>query len=531
MRKIFLFFVLLTLPLPLFSQLKVVYGIKQNGEINNNDSVVVYFSDASVRILRQSLNKESHYIDFEGNSTVQLLKSSSGEIFLFRKNIIPEAAEPSGDTEEINGYKCMKTVLTIRSNKIEVWYSENSGFRGGPGLYLASIPGLVIKVVRNGNYELFARSVEKSDVYKESAEIPAGNFAELDEAGYQQKLIESRYETVSIFRDETVNFNNPDVSTDNGAIRLAKGNIIARKISLPDYKGGRIIIAELKVKSKGDAYDRLGSVFAVPVNIPGNYIDCLIKGHETLPENPNKNSKGITVSGSYNPPVELMRFITSFGAGHYNNSVLIKGYEWEDEIIYRQDVSDLVNGMSGEYWIGAYIGNYDKGGHEVSLDLKIFNEEEFESSSGFIPLFNNVNMLESEGVAYNELFKNSTLKCVFEMPGNKKDVKLRYITTGHGDDEFIKKENKIFLDGKVIYTAIPWRTDCATFRENNPASGNFPNGMSSSDYSRSNWCPGMVVSPYEIPLGDIGPGRHEIEIVIDCGKNSNWAVSGVLIYN
>jgi hypothetical protein len=378
---------------------------------------------------------------------------------------------------------------------------------------------------------LLAKSIEKSDSYTVQSKIPDGDLTELDEAGYQQKLIESRYETVSIFRNETINFNNPDVTKGIETIRLAKGNIVAGKIKLPDYKRGRIVIAELKVKSKGDAYDRLGSVFAVPVNAPGNYIHCLINGHETLPENQNRNSKGIAVSGSYNPPVELMRFITSFGAGHYNSSVLIKGYDWEDEIIYRQDVSDLVNGMSDEYWIGAYIGNYDKGGHEVSLDLKIFSEEEFESSSGFITLFNNVNMLESEGVAYNELFKNSTLKCVFEMPGGKKDVKLRYITTGHGDDEFIKKENKIFLDGKMIYGTIPWRTDCATFRENNPASGNFPNGMSSSDYSRSNWCPGMVVSPYEIPLGDIGPGRHEIEVVIDCGKSSNWAVSGCLIFN
>jgi len=531
MRKIFLFFILLTLPLPLFSQLKVIYGVKQNGETNPNDSVVVYFSDVSARIVRSSLNKESHYIDFASGNTVQILNVGSGEIFSLSKKFETVKPDTGSDIEEINGYKCRRTVLTIRSNKIEVWYSESEGFRGGPGLYLAGIQGLVMKVVRNGNYELFAKTIEKSDSYTANSKKPNGNFTELDEAGYQQKLIESRYETVNIFNKEIINFNNPEVQKSNDIIRLAKGNIIVRKVKLPEYKGDRIVIAELKVKSEGDAYDRLGSVFAAPVNSKTNYIECLINGFETLPENENKGSKGISVSGNYNPPVELIRFITSFGAGHFNKEVAIKGYDWENEIIYRQDISDFVNGMNGEYWIGVYIGNYDKGGHEVSLDLKIFNEEGFESTGGFLSLFNTVNMLESEGLAYNNLFKDGTLKCSFEIKDNLKDVRLKFITTGHGDDEFIKKENKIYLDGKLIYGTIPWRTDCATYRENNPASGNFPNGMSSSDYSRSNWCPGIVVSPYEIFLGDMQSGEHEIEVVIDCGKNSNWAVSGCLIFN
>ncbi|MCI0472628.1 MAG: GLPGLI family protein, partial [Ignavibacteria bacterium] len=509
MRKIFLFVVVFILPLPLFSQLKVVYGVKQNGEIINNDSVVVYFSDASVRILRQSLNKESHYIDFAGNYTVQFLDGNAGEMYCFRKNFTAETGETGKGTEKIDGYECIKTVLTIRSNKIEVWYTEDAGFKGGPGLYLAGIPGLVLKVIRNGSYELYARSIDKSESYIINSKIPESNYTETDEAGYQQKLIESRYETLNIFNKQIINFNNPEVQKGSEVLRFAKGNILVRKIKLPEYKGDRIVIAELRVKSKGDAYDRLGSVFAAPVNVKNNYVECLINGFETLPENANKGNSGISVSGNYYPPVELMRFITSFGAGHYNNSVLIKGYVWEDEIIYRQDISDIVNGMNGEYWVGVYTGNYDKGGHEVSLDLKIFNEEGFESSGGFMPLFNTVNMLESEGLAYNELFKgNNSLKCEFNLREEKKDVKLRFVTTGHGDDEFIKKENRIFLDGRQICSAIPWRTDCGTYRENNPASGNFPNGMSSSDYSRSNWCPGIVVSPYEIILGNLLPGKH-----------------------
>jgi hypothetical protein len=68
----------------------------------------------------------------------------------------------------------------------------------------------------------------------------------------------------------------------------------------------------------------------------------------------------------------------------------------------------------------------------------------------------------------------------------------------------------------------------------NPASGNFENGLSSSDYSRSNWCPGTVTNPIFIDLGDLSEGEHSIRIQIPLGANegssfSAWNVSGVLI--
>ncbi|HWV66578.1 peptide-N-glycosidase F-related protein, partial [Chitinophaga sp.] len=79
-----------------------------------------------------------------------------------------------------------------------------------------------------------------------------------------------------------------------------------------------------------------------------------------------------------------------------------------------------------------------------------------------------------------------------------------------------------------------WRTDCATYRLSNPASGNFGNGLSSSDLSRSNWCPGTLTSPVFISLQDIAPGQHTIQVAIPQGKpegssQSFWNVSGTLI--
>lgn len=59
---------------------------------------------------------------------------------------------------------------------------------------------------------------------------------------------------------------------------------------------------------------------------------------------------------------------------------------------------------------------------------------------------------------------------------------------------------------------VPWRDDCGTYRNWNPCSGNFSNGLSSSDLSRSNWCPGTVTNPEYIYLGDLEAGEHSITV-------------------
>jgi hypothetical protein len=181
-------------------------------------------------------------------------------------------------------------------------------------------------------------------------------------------------------------------------------------------------------------------------------------------------------------------------------------------------------------YVGAFIGNWDKGGHVVSLRLKFFEENEYENKTNWVfPLFNTINYMEMEGQGYPNLFKKDTLSVTASIPEGAKNVKLKFVTTGHGDDEFIPRLHKILLDGKEIFSFVPWRTDCASYRENNPASGNFLNGMSSSDYSRSNWCPGMVVNPYEIKLAGLSSGKHNFKVIIECGDNSYWNVSGCLL--
>jgi len=156
------------------------------------------------------------------------------------------------------------------------------------------------------------------------------------------------------------------------------------------------------------------------------------------------------------------------------------------------------------------------------------------------PLFNTTNILEMSGQNYGRLFENDTLKTSFDVPKNIEDLNLLFTSTGHGGwgkgDEFVPKLNQVFIDGKLTFTHVPWRSDCGTYRMSNPASGNFGNGLSSSDLSRSNWCPATVTPPYIIPLKDLKPGKHTIEVVIDQGDDegssfNSWNVSGILTGN
>jgi hypothetical protein len=130
------------------------------------------------------------------------------------------------------------------------------------------------------------------------------------------------------------------------------------------------------------------------------------------------------------------------------------------------------------------------------------------------------------------------LEVTFNLEKPIKNAQLRYITTGHGGwengDEFVPKKNSVYLDEQLAFSFIPWRQDCGSYRLFNPASGNFGNGLSSSDYSRSNWCPGTVTNPMLIDLGDLSAGKHSIRINIpqglpEGGSFSAWNVSGILL--
>ncbi len=439
---------------------------------------------------------------------------------------------------------CNKAKVTINSNNIEIYYTKDPKFKGSPIPNYGLTYGIVLKAVYNGVKTTEAINIE---YYKDELHLLPESFGEeLKSSEFQKELNDNAVINVNIFNNEKVNFEsldnyiNPDIESGE-VLRFGSGTIIIKKVKLPKESWKYNIFAELTQYSNGDAYDRTGSVFIIPQNKELSYLDGLLNGIETLPYFTDKNNKknyGMVLTENYEPPIELIRFYTGFGTNAYNK-IEYGNYNWLDSVVYKQEVTQLNSLLTDEAIIGVYISNFDYNGHTVNLTLKYHPnfEEEQTYTTKVIPLFSTINIMENAGQQYADFFETDTLNVNFNLNKEYKDATLYYTTTGHGGwsngDEFNKKPNTIKLDNN-IHTFIPWRTDCATYREKNPCSGNFYDGLSSSDLSRSNWCPGTITVPTEIYYNKLSSGNHNLKLTIPQGpKEGNsfnyWNTSGYLI--
>ncbi len=528
---------------------KISYIQFSNGDIENSQSIDILYSNG-VCFLSEPDNKISNYIDFNRSQNVNIIKSSDKYYKVnssFNEN--PQPIDLIDKAEKVKGYKCKKAIYNSFSNKIEIWYTTKTKAKGSPyQRFLPTPNSLVVKIVINGNRTVLLDEISKISE-SELPEYMLDEATEISEPEFEELKILSRYTILPVFENERINFD-PDmvkpsfetIKTDK-TYHLSNGGIILKKVKLPQIASqGAYCFARLNVESAGDAYDRTGSVFIIPSSSDKTLLEALFEGPKILPVYTDKTGKeyqGYTLNDYYRPATEIFRFFTSFGAGHFNDKREINNYKWENKILYKQEITKLIPTNEEEVWIGVFIGNYDKGGHIVSLDLDFYPsfEENYTSQKFVLPLFNTVNILEMSGQNYCRFFNTDTLRMEFELPTNIENPELVFTTTGHGGwgngDEFVPKQNQIYIDGKKVFEIVPWRTDCATYRFNNPASGNFGNGLSSSDLSRSNWCPGTLTPPYYIKLSELKPGKHIIEIVIDQGEDegssfSSWSVSGVI---
>ena len=529
------------------SQAAITYKIVSNGKDTGRE-IKLFTNGLQARIAAEGSGSEEQFLQFNEQTTYQVMRSK-GRIYTFKRPFAEYVqAELLPGTETICGVVCKKAKLIIRSNTIEIWYNNDLKIKGTPAISTAPGMGLILKVVRNGNFETVATKIDYRKVTAPEIGWPAQMGTVLDEAAYQRQVIESRYTTVQIFNDEQISFggkiDNPAGEQSNVTYHFSGGTVILKKIKLPSTVTGQHLFAELVQHSNGDAYDRTGSVFMIPLEKKISFLQALQHGIQVLPVYTGRNGtkyQGVVATDQYHPPLELMRFFTSFGVGHFNAQAKIKGYKWADSVVYKQDITTLLPALQGEVWIGVFIGNYDKGGHKASLYFKYYpgdSEDKDQTKTWMTPVFNTTNLMEMSGQEYGTMFDKDSLTVAVDVPAGLKNLRLRYLTTGHGGwgngDEFVPKQNEIFVDGKRVYNFIPWREDCATYRELNPASGNFGNGLSSSDLSRSNWCPGTITLPVEIPLPEMTAGKHVLKIAIPQGKRegtsfSAWNVSGVLI--
>lgn len=495
----------------------------------------------------QGLAHETLYINYATKNLYRQLEYQNSEAYLATSTIADNTLEIEGE-EEVNGYKCKKYRTSINSNTIELWVTEDLKMNATPILQFANLPGVLIKFQRNGSSITELSTIKPLNKKAKINTQPLANatqvtFRELDQIEKDKKVI-----TTHIFNKERIHWG--DTTRYQGSmpldttIHFAGGTLILKRINLQVLPEHYQLFAELTTQSSGDAYDRTGSIFIIPQDSITLY-DALTKGIENIPYFTSKKEnkyQGMIATPHYSPVVELIRFFTPFGVGHFNDRVQIDGLEWQEEVYYKQEITDLKPFLQGDVLIGAFIGNYDGGGHLLSLDLKAYPGDYVNQITPqrqwTLPLFNTCNVMEMAGQNYPHFFDTDTLSVTFEIPEGVNKLRLRYISTGHGGwgggDEFNPKPNNIIIDDTIIYQYTPWREDCGRYREWNPVSGNFWNGLSSSDLSRSGWCPGTATQPTYIFLDNLEPGRHTIKVAIpqgqaEGGSFSSWSVSGVLI--
>ncbi|MBQ6155887.1 MAG: DUF4412 domain-containing protein [Bacteroidales bacterium] len=489
------------------------------------------------------------YIDYSRDTAFYQLYYTDNEQYYCGFGIQNDNDYTLEKTEKVNGYNCKKYTTSLFSNKMEIWVTEDLGFRATASSGFANLPGVLVKLVRNGNSATELASVKKDKKLANIIPQDLGQYTDRRALGNLEK--EKLVITIPVFHDAQICFNpklpKSKVVPFDTVLPYSNGTIILKRLNMKQLSPHYQIFAELTEQSNGDAYDRTGSIFVIPAS-KISFLNALIDSVGVLPVVTDKNGEqyqGIKLEKDYTPLVELVRFFTPFGVHHFNQYRSLNDKEWEDAAYYKQDVSDLRQFLQGDVYIGAFIGNYDAGGHKITLDLKAYPES-YEWSGNTdehcwtLPLFNTCNVMEMSGQNYGKLFETDSLTVTFTVPEGLKSLRLRYLSTGHGGwdsgDEFVPKENVILIDGQPRFRHTPWRSDCGTFRVFNPASGNFWNGLSSSDYSRSGWCPGTATQPVYFDLTGLTPGTHTLTIAIPQGQRegtyfSAWNVSGVLIGN
>lgn len=381
--------------------------------------------------------------------------------------------------------------------------------------------------------------------------------------------------TIKVFDKTNVHYHPTKIAGFNeadadGIIRLVNGRIILKKIQVPHYERNVKVYIKTTIASNGDRWDKTGSCFVLPRKSAINLM-TIAEGKNKFPAVDSLKLEklvGVVAGKDYLPTVELMRFMTPFGVGFYssNNDTLTSKRrpvyipKWEKCVQWQQDITDLYPLLEDEAYVGVFIDTWTEQGYLASMELQ-FKESHISCDRmqrrQVMPLLNTVYYIGQE---YPDIFARKPITTDFVLPKGARNVRLKYIVTGHGGhdggDEFVQKENILSVDGKEVKRFIPWRDDCASFRRFNPATGVWlekrvasyigENGytekeveepVASSDFSRSNWCPGTDVVPEEVELDDLKAGRHTFTVdipkaqPINGNEMNHWLVSAYLVWD
>ena len=508
---------------------------------------------------------EVTYVDYDADSITVIASFDDGSSYFYRRALSRNDIEWTIDGSL---HTC-----SINSNSLVFDIDESTNLNVNPLPHYGLSSGVLRSFKRNGQTLL---QLVKADYNKkikpldskfkiQDSKLTRVSPRELDRIKKNRLVVTTRiFDSVQLCwgLEPYAKSLNYDAVPYDTVMHFAGGTLALKRMKLPALPRHYQTFVELRQHSNGDAYDRTGSLFVVPTSFSGKtFLDGIFNHPDSLPLLIARNGEryqGVACSTynhpqhkrvmHYYPPIELMRFFTPFGVGHFNERMKDFGIDWRKETLYRQEITDISSYLQGDdIWIGVWIGNYDRGGHIVTVDLKSYPNDILADGRTFedddelcISLFNTCNVLEMAGQNYGKLFATDSLSVSFSIPDNAPSARLRYIATGHGGwgggDEFVPKTNTILIDGKPAFSYTPWRQDCGCYRDLNPVSGNFWNGLSSSDFSRSGWCPGTATQPVYFDISPWADGKtHTLTVAIPQGQPvegmfSHWSVSGSIVF-
>jgi len=297
---------------------------------------------------------------------------------------------------------------------------------------------------------------------------------------------------VVVFRDATLHWNPDSVAkyARRGQRAEDHGRVLVTTVAVPRAQGPHRVWADVTVtpiaKSEREPMDRYDRAGNVRLALPGR------------------------------PDVELVRFMTAYG-GRTDWSV---------------DVSALAPLLGDRAAVKVFVDTWARPGWRVDVALRVAPDTTWDAPSWAAP------------VCYTDAYRDTmaALEAWVDVPPGTRRTVLRYLATGHcsdgrDEDEFVSKPNVIAVDGRVVARVHPWRSDCRRFRDANPYCARWTDGSWSSDYSRSGWCPGDVVTPIEFDLTDaLTPGRHRVTVRVEGvrprgadGEFGFWRLSAAVI--
>ena len=301
---------------------------------------------------------------------------------------------------------------------------------------------------------------------------------------------------INIFQENIIHYSSLDsIKTKYETVRVRSqdnGREIITQVEIPDFGNNVKITAKVNLRP-------------IPKDILSVYDPWDRAGHVRL-----VRDDGIDV--------EILKFITAYGGKT----------EWE------VDVSHLAPIIRGSCEFLGWVDTWVTPAWIMDFSLT-FKNIKHENPEWIQPVF------------YKQFYElndpgNDGLVSSIEIPDNLSKVEMYYLISGHctdgrGADEFEPKDNVFYVDSKEVHRLRPWRTDCKQFRAINPYTRRWSSGDWSSDFDRTNWCPGDKVDPIKIDLSEyLSKGTHQLRLVIEDvrpkdkeGYLGYWRVSAYIL--